>query len=216
MNVVDLSHPIESGMPVYPGDPPVDLRDGTTFDEDGYRVSRLTMSTHAGTHLDAPSHTEPHGSTIDDLPIERFVFDARLVDCTGADVREPIHADDLPNDDAGDLVVCHTGWDAHWGDERYLDHPYLTAGATQRCVDADWGVGLDTPSPDPTPTDGTSSDEPSGFPVHRTLLGNELSILENLTNLDALETARFTLYAFPLSLSSGDGAPVRAVAHSPP
>ncbi len=206
----DLSQPISSGIQTYPGDPPVDVSPAATVDDDGYRVSALACGSHSGTHVDAPSHTEPAGSSLDEHDVGRFVFDARVVDCTGREPRTPIGPDALPGDDAGDLLVVRTGWDAHWGTDRYLDHPYLTPEAADRCVRAGWSVGVDALNPDPTPSPNAIDDEPSGFPTHARLLGAERFILENLTNLAGLD--RFRLYAFPLPIEDADGSPVRAVA----
>ncbi|ELY94364.1 cyclase [Natrialba chahannaoensis JCM 10990] len=213
---VDLSHPIEAGMPVFPDDPTVDQGDAASIEDDGYRVTNLHCGSHTGTHIDAPSHTEADGAVLDSMPIERFVFDARVVDCTGKSPREPIPAAELP--EAGteadyDLLLCRTDWDEYWGTDRYFDHPYLTPAAADHCRGAGWNVGLDTLNPDPTPTENAAESEPVGFQAHQTLLGNDLLIIENLTNISQLPPDRtITLYAFPLALAEADGAPIRAVA----
>ena len=205
----DLSQPIRTGMGTYPGDPEVSVESVATVEADGYRVSEIECSTHTGTHVDAPSHVGV-GDHIDAFGVERFVFDARVVDCTGTGAREPIGPAALPEDDAGGMVVLHTGWDDDWGTARYLDHPYLTAAAAERCVEAGWSVGLDTLSPDPTPSPNAASDEPAGVPAHRRLLGNDLFVVENLTGLAGLGRCR--LFAVPLPVGDGDGSPVRAFA----
>lgn len=206
----DLTQPFETGMQTFPGDPSVSVEPAATMDEDGCRVTALQCGTHCGTHIDAPSHILPDGNSLDGYPLDRFVFDVRVVDCSGLDPRELIPATVLPDDDAGDMVVCRTGWDDYWGTERYLDHPYFSPEAADRCVEAGWSLGLDTLNPDPTPTEHASRDEPEGFPAHQLLLGNDLFILENLTNLAGLDRCR--LFAFPLALPDADGSPVRAVA----
>ncbi|MEZ3164215.1 cyclase family protein [Halorubrum sp. RMP-47] len=221
----DLSRPIETGMPTYPGDPDVTLAPDATHETDSYGTSELRLGTHAGTHVDAPQHKLPDGETIDERGVGRFAFDARLVDLRPLEPREPIPPEALPDvDDFGadvDLLVIRTGWESHWGDDRYHDHPYLTAAAAERCRAAGVGIGLDTFGPDPTPsaaadTDDTgpttaTDDEPAGTPAHDVLLGDSLPIVENLCGLDGLPS-RFRLYAFPLRLRDADGSPVRAVA----
>lgn len=208
----DLSHALETGIQTFPGDPEVAVEPVATAEDDGYRVSEIRCGTHSGTHVDAPSHVGLDRS-LDSFDLERFVFDARVVDCTDSDSREPIGSAALPRDDEGDMVVFRTGWDDHWGSPRYLDHPYLSAAAVDRCVEAGWSVGLDTLNPDPTPSENATSDEPSGFPAHARLLGSDLVILENLTNLAGLDRCR--LFAVPLSIARGDGSPVRAFADEP-
>lgn len=205
----DLSQPIETGMQTFPGDPDVSVEPVATADSEGYRVSRLGCSTHTGTHIDAPTHVGLEGS-IDSFGLDRFVFDARVIDCTAFDAREPIGPAVLPDDDGGGMVVLETGWERFWGTARYREHPYLTPEAADRCVEAGWSVGLDTLSPDPTPSEHAAPEEPDGVPVHRRLLGNDLFIVENLRNLDGIDRCR--LFAVPLSIAGGDGSPVRAFA----
>ncbi|MFC6769586.1 cyclase family protein [Natrinema soli] len=205
---VDLTHPIETGMQTYPDDPAVAIRAHASHDEDGVRVDAIECGSHTGTHVDAPAHTEPDGKTLKAFPLERFVFDAVRIDCRDLEAREPIPAARVPDSDA-DLVACWTGWDAHWGTDRYLEHPSLSPAAAEACVERGFDVAVDALNPDPTPTDNAGEDEPDGFQAHHALLGDDLLILENLTNLGAVED-RFELRAYPLALE-GDGAPVRAV-----
>ncbi|WP_236044487.1 cyclase family protein [Haloarcula salinisoli] len=153
MPAADLSHPVESGMPVYPGDPAVTVDPHATMVADGYRVSALSCGSHTGTHIDAPSHTEPDGRAIDEFPVSRFVRDAVRVDLRDHSPREPIRPADLPSVDA-EAVVLWTGWDRHWGDADYLDHPYLTPAAARHCVDYGYDVAVDALNVDPTPATG--------------------------------------------------------------
>lgn len=208
----DLSQPIETGMQVFPGDPDVDIHQVATVEADGYRVSTVHCGSHTGTHIDMPSHTESDGASIDDYAVDRFVFDACVVDVREKGSREPIGPNDLPDEGGGDMIVLWTGWDEFWGTNRYLDHPYLMPEAAERCVSEGWSIAIDTLNPDPTPTDNAIDDEPDGFSVHHTLLGNDLFIVENLSNLGRFE--RGTLYAFPLPLAECDGTPIRAVAET--
>ncbi|QFU82729.1 cyclase family protein [Natronorubrum aibiense] len=205
---VDLTHSVENGMQTYPDDPPVVIRSHATHEEHGARVSALECGSHTGTHVDAPAHIDSDGNTLEAYPLERFVFDAVRVDCRDLGAREPIPASRIPDVDA-DLVACWTGWDVHWGTERYLEHPYLSPTAAEACVERRLDVAVDTLNPDPTPTVTAGADEPDGFVAHHTLLGNGQLILENITNLEAVGD-RFELRAYPLALDS-DGAPVRAV-----
>ena len=123
-------------MPTYPGDPDVTLAPDATHETDGYATSELRTGTHAGTHVDAPRHTLPAGETLDEVDAGQFAADARLVDCRPLEPREAITAEALPEPDAldaeVDLLVLRTGWAAHWGSDRYRDHPYLTPAAGRR------------------------------------------------------------------------------------
>lgn len=198
-------------MPTYPDDPDVAVCAADTYADDGCRVTELTLGSHAGTHVDAPSHTEAEGATLGDYPVSAFVRDAVVVDCTDLGAREPIPAARVPETDA-DCVLFRTGWDRHWGSERYRDHPYVSVEAAERCVESGYAVGIDSFSPDPTPPaegDGDAPADRNAFAAHHALLGAGLLVFENLTTLHAVPE-RFELRALPLSLD-GDGAPVRAV-----
>ncbi len=218
MERVDLSHPLESGMPVYPGSDPVSITQENTIPTGGSRVSSLAFETHVGTHLDAPSHMLADGRTLSAFDLSAFVFDAHVVDLRGLDPREAVGVDAMP--DSGDLadadlLVCRTGWETHWGTERYRDHPYLTAEAAAWCAEHGLSVGLDTFSPDPTPSADPAREgagEPTDQPAHDELLGAECRIVENLRGLEKVP-ATFELVAYPLRIAEGDGSPVRAVAH---
>jgi kynurenine formamidase len=203
MPVRDLTRPVEAGMPVYPGDPPVRISARATHDADGYRVAALELGSHAGTHVDAPAHAEPDGRTLDAFPVERFRLDARRADCRHRGAGEAVAVADLPDGPDADLLVLDTGWRDHWGTDRYADHPYLAPVAAEWCAERGLDVGVDTFSGDPTPAEQV--------PAHHALLGRERLILENLTNLDGLPE-RFRLRAYPLAVADADGAPVRAVA----
>lgn len=204
----DLSHPLTDGMQTFPGDPEVRISTAANVEADGYRVTELGCGSHTGTHIDAPSHTEPDGKSLDAFPIDRFVVETIRVDCQDLAARQPIAPDRVPETDA-DCVVFHTGWDEHWGTEHYLDHPYLAPETAHRCVTHGYDVGTDTLDPDPTPSPNAREDEPESFQSHHTLLGSDCLIVENLTGLERLPN-RFELRVYPLSLG-GDGAPVRAV-----
>ena len=209
---VDLSQRIEPDMSVYPGDQAAKRVAHATHAADGYRAETLSLSSHTGTHIDAPLHTEPDGDALAEFPLDRFVFDAIRVDCRALADREPITTDRLPGTDATaecDMVVFWTGWDVHWKTDRYVDHPFVAPETAAALADRGLAVGLDVFSPDPTPSPNAINDEPAGLAAHHALLGSGCLIVENLTNLGSVDD-RFELRAYPLALG-GDGAPVRAV-----
>lgn len=221
----DLSHTLESGMPVYPGTDPASLESTATVGHDGYRARRIDVDSHTGTHVDAPAHMVAEGPTLDAYPLETFRFTARVLDCRPLEAREGIDAATV-RDAAGveaegedadletvDLLVVRTGWEDHWGTDRYFDHPYLTADAAEWLVSTASHLALDSLNPDPTPTDDAADDEPDSYPAHHALFADERLILENLCGLDAVpETEPFELHAYPLAIGDTDGSPVRAVA----
>ncbi|MFD0479557.1 cyclase family protein [Nonomuraea thailandensis] len=83
MTLLDLSAPIETGMPVYPGDPEVSVGPALTAARDGVNVLSLHLGSHSGTHVDAPFHLDDSLPTLDELPLERFHGPAVVVDARG-------------------------------------------------------------------------------------------------------------------------------------
>ncbi|WP_302082237.1 cyclase family protein [Salinibaculum rarum] len=215
MSHYDCSQLIEPWMSVYPGSRPVNVETATTVESAGSRVTELDLDTHVGTHIDAPAHTLEDGKALDDFPVSAFAFDARLVDCTGLADREPLGPEMLGEPSDHDMLVVRTGWDDHWGTERYRDHPYLTEAAAAWCAEHGYSLGLDTFGPDPTPSvdaDRERPTEPDGLAAHDALFADGQFIVENLRGLERLP-AEFELTAYPLALAA-EASPVRAVAHT--
>ncbi len=201
----DLSRPLCSGGWTLPGDPPTVVADHATMAADGYRVAALRCGTYAGTHVDAPAHVLSDGDTIDAYPPGRFVFAARVLDCTGLAPRAAIGPDALPAGDAGEMVLLWTGWDRHWG-------PIGTAGTRpsrrRRPGGAPRRGGRWASTPPASTRRRPTGPVPTNrrLPAHRALLGADRLIVENLTNLAGLD--RPTVRAFPLAIAGGDAAPV--------
>lgn len=208
MTIVDLSVPITTGMPVYPGDPEVAVGPALTVERDGVNVLALHLGSHSGTHVDAPKHIDDALPALDEVPLERFCGPAAVVDVRGLPPRAPIGPEPFREVEAGTIVLVATGWSRWWGGERYTGHPYLTEEAAALLVERGVRtVGIDALSVDPTPA--------GDFPAHRVLLGAHAVIAENLANLDRLLAApqgRIEVSLLPLRLPGADGAPVRAVA----
>ncbi|GII30871.1 cyclase family protein [Planotetraspora mira] len=209
--IVDLSVPIVTGMPVYPGDPEVDVRPALTVAGEGVNVLGLHLGSQSGTHVDAPYHIDDALPRLDDLPLERFIGPAEIVDARGLPPRAPItSALVAPHLRAGTILLIATGWAAMWGSADYLGHPWLTAEAAELIVGSGIRtVGIDALSVDPTPTEE--------LPAHRVLCGAHAVIAENLRGLDRLVDAQkegrpIEVSLLPLRLEGADGAPVRAVA----
>lgn len=200
----DLSRELADGAWTYPGDPPVRVAAHATMAADGHRVGALELGTHAGTHVDAPAHTEADGETLGAYGPGDLAFAARVADCTDRGPREAIERAALGDLDCG-LLVVRTGWGEHWGGDRYLDHPYLAPTAAEALADAGVAVALDAPSPDPSRGESLAA--------HHALLGAGLPVVENLAGLAALpERVHVTVAPLPVD---ADGAPARVVARPP-
>jgi len=206
-----LSHPIDDGMPVYPGDPHVQLSPALTLDRDGVAVTAMRMGSHTGTHVDAPSHTVAGGRTMADVRLDELVGEALVLHVRGLHDGQVYDWDLL--EESGPvpealppIVIIDTGWARWFSGERRTRHPALAPHAARELLRRGMHVlAVDTLSPDPTGGEG--------FPVHEAVLGADRLIVENLRGLDELPT-RVRVGFFPLRLGD-DGAPVRAVAFLP-
>ena len=212
----DLSHACTSGMPVYPGDPAVSVCEAASVAADGFRLHRLSLSSHAGTHMDAAAHVLADGEALSDIDCSRFagrlcVIDCRLLGEGGCIAAECIERS-LQDIELPQWVLFATGWDRFWNENKYFmgAHPVLTTEAIEFLTGLPLsGVGFDAPGPDAF----------GELERHRALFKSVPLVVENLTGLTALADclqahpgacARF--FAFPLKLDCPDGAPVRAVA----
>lgn len=205
---LDLSHQIENGMTYFPGDPEpyIALAEATP----PWRVTQMHFGTHTGTHIDAASHFIPHGKTISQYPLERFLLPGIVVPVLERSDDEPIGVNALDTYltafPAQGALLIRTGWDHYWKTDRYLRHPYLTREATQLLVDSGVSiVGIDALNVDSTAQETDHA--------HATLLGNDVLIVENLTRLHQLLPGVIYHFSFlPLALSGLDGSPIRAIA----
>jgi len=209
---VDLTHHLRNGMPIYPGDPPPAFASYATLEKDGVNVTRLTLGSHTGTHLDAPKHFIQDGIGIDQIPPNKLVGEAYVTDLSNKPIGSGITAQDLRQKLDGrvaedDIVVCYTGCSEHWGDETVTrNYTYLTAEAADYLVSKRVrAVGIDFLSvekfkaPDPV--------------VHKTLLGNRIFIVESLNKATKqFVGSRILMICMPIKLQNGDGAPARVVA----
>jgi arylformamidase len=221
--LIDLSHPLERATPPWPGNPPVEVQVVSTIPTQrglgdrgapGEPVACNTTAfltcNHTGTHMDAPAHFYNGVQTIEQVPLEKCIGPATLVDVRKIGPRGEITPAELrPHEQsikATAKVVFWTGWSSRWGDDDYFDdYPVLSEGAAvwlaERGVHL---VGMDTPSPDRDP-----------HPAHYVLLGANMVIVENLTGLERIGRDTFELIVVPLPLRGLEASPVRAVAAVP-
>lgn len=214
--LIDLTHQVTTGMPVYPGDPEVALRPALTTATAGVNVLHVHLGSQSGTHVDAPYHVDVTWPTLDGLPLELFAGPAVIADLRALPARTAVTPDQLAPAlglvTPGAVLLLATGWPRFWGTDRYLAHPYLTPEAAEAIVAAGVRtVGVDALSIDPTPDPGPAdpavavllaglADEHDTAPVaeeptlaaHRILLGAPGGgvIAENLTDLTALLEAQ--------------------------
>lgn len=209
--LIDLTHTITPEMPMYPGSPAPALVPAAALDRDGYRETVLTLASHTGTHMDAPAHMLGDGASLEALPVSRFCGRAAVLDVSDLLPGSVLTAEFLREREAlfrrAEFLLFCTGWEQRWGTPAYCDggFPVPDREAARYLVSRGLkGVGTDALSVDAL--------EDETYPVHRTLLGGGLVILESLCLKQAVGRGDMTLYALPLKFENADGAPVRAVA----
>lgn len=207
--IVDLSAPMQDGDPTMPMDPKLSISWHCSLDTLGYNLSRVVMSTHQGTHIDAPRHFFKNGECIDEVALERCIVRAVKANLTYKKPQEAIEIADLkPYEkyiDAGCSVLLQTGWENEFPQPAFFsDFPFVTKELADWFVEKKIGlVGMDMPTP---------NGEDWKY-VHVKMLGAGVLIVEGLANMCELpENEEFTFYALPLKLKGRDGSPIRAVA----
>lgn len=211
---IDLSHRITDGMDTYPGlpGPVIGTHLSREAAEEAYgpgitfHIGMIEICTNTGTYLDVPFHRYADGHDLSELPLRRVAgVPAVCLDAGGATAID-LTAHELLDGLAGHAVLVRTGHSAHFGTPAYAtDHPYLTASSAEALVRADVAcVGIDSLNIDST-ADGNR-------PVHSTLLGADIPIVEHLTNLEALPADGFTFTAVPPRIVGAGTFTVRAFA----
>jgi kynurenine formamidase len=234
---VDLSHDFSSETVYWPTAKPFALEvvsAETTPAGFYYAANNFSTSEHGGTHLDAPIHFAEGRHTADQVPLDRLVGPAVVVDVVAkadadTDYRLDLGALEewershgrIPN---GTIVLVRTGWSARWPDKaRYLGttksgpagvaelhFPGIDSSAarwlaTERQVKA---VGIDTPSID--------YGQSQTYDTHRILLAQNIPAFENVASLERLPATGAFVVALPMKIRGGSGGPLRIVALIPP
>lgn len=202
MKIIDISLPIHPDMPVYPGTAKTEIVKVPSASGSSV-LSEIKLTSHAGTHIDAPNHSIEGAKAIDDIPLEVFFGECRVVDLTG--VEGSITTEDLdPLGIKPDERILFKTSNSNRGFERFYDNYVYLEGAGARYL-AELGVqlvGIDALS---VKQRGSKDNTP-----HTELLSENISIIEGL-DLSRVEAGSYTLAALPLAFRGIDGSPTRAV-----
>ena len=212
MKVIDLALTISEKIPTFPGSPQPNFINWESIEKDGYNLELLFLSTHTGTHIDAPYHFLKKGQKIHQIMIKRLVTEAILIkirkDSDQSVTTTDIEKFEKKNGkiDDGSTVIFHTGWQKNLEKKSYfLRNPGLGISAAKYLASKKINlVGIDSPSID--------LGKDSKFSVHHILAKNGILIVENLTNLDKIHSEKFHLIVAPLKLKNATGSPIRAMA----
>jgi kynurenine formamidase len=216
MQLIDLSQSIEPGMPMFNPSAPQPkiypwLSHGQSANSASYHnctceITEVRFLTSIGTYIDSPFHFHPEKDSIERLELGQLVLPGVLVDCTDMVKRQPISPDVLNGlEISGKAVLFHTGWSRYWGASEYQDHPFLTLDTAEALkVSGARLVGVDFLVIDNT--------RDRKRPVHVSLLKDDILIVENLTNLQAIKGRAFTFHSVPVKVAGAAAFPVRAYA----
>jgi arylformamidase len=206
MPIYDLSVPLSSELPTYPGDPGIQISVWSSLDNgDGANVSAVSFGAHTGTHVDAPAHFLQGAKKVEALALEVLIGEAHVIevpdDCLAID-EEFVAASCAPETTR---VLFKTRNSALWTSEFETNFTYLELAAAKRLV----SLGVKLVGIDYLSVEKFGSKDHA---VHRALLASEVIILEGL-NFNGVPAGKYELICLPLRLRSklGDGAPARAV-----
>ena len=212
MKIIDLTLTISNKIPTFPGSPQPNFIPWEKIKDDGYNLELLFLSSHTGTHLDAPYHFLEKGSKIHEISLKKLVSEAVLIK-SRKKRNETITKTDIQKFEkkhgkieSFSSVIFLTGWQKNLQKKYYFTkNPGLSVLAAKYLASKKISlVGIDSPSIDL----GTDSK----FSVHQILAKKGILIVENLANLDKIKSSKFHLVVLPLKLKNATGSPVRAIA----
>ncbi|WP_433537048.1 cyclase family protein [Micromonospora sp. CA-249363] len=216
--LVELSHVLSDGMTTLPGWPGPRITDWLTYAESRKRyapgtefhVARIDMIANTGTYVDTPAHRWAGREDLTGVSLDRLADLPGLVVRVPADTRAVDRLMLAPYEVAGRAVLLHTGWDAHFGTERYgaPEAPHLSEDGARALADAGAAlVGIDSIN-----IDDMSPAANGVRPAHSILLAAGIPVVEHLTGLDALPPTGFRFTAAPPMVAGMGTFPVRAFA----
>ena len=212
MKIIDLTLTVSDKIPTFPGSPQPNFIPWENIKEDGYNLEVLFLSSHTGTHMDAPHHFLEKGAKIHEISLKKLVSEAALIQCrknggqsiTKTDIQkfEKNHGK-IENFSS---VIFYTGWQKNLQKKYYFTkNPGLSVSAAKYLASKKISlVGIDSPSID-------LGKDPK-FSVHQVFAKKGVLIVENLANLDKIKLPTFHLVVLPLKLKNATGSPVRAIA----
>jgi kynurenine formamidase len=212
MKIVDLTLTVSDKIPTFPGSPQPSFIPWENVKEDGYNLELLFLSTHTGTHMDAPYHFLEKGAKIHEISLKKLVSETVLIKSKKND-GESITKTDIQKFEkkhgkivSFSSVIFYTGWQRNLQKKYYFTkNPGLSVSAAKYLASKKINlVGIDSPSID--------LGKDSKFPVHQIFAKKGILIVENLANLEKIKSSKFHLVVLPLKLKNATGSPVRAIA----
>lgn len=199
---IDISQVLDEKIPVWPGDTPFRYNVSWSITESGsVNVGEINMSTHTGTHIDAPYHFDDQGKKVIELDLSLYIGEATVVNAPNLESIGIKDLENMPLQGVKRLLLKTGAWRDRSVFPEAIPHiePGLAAFLAERGVQL---LGLDLPSVDPL--------DSKELRAHHELNAHGIHILEGLV-LDGTEPGEYELAALPLPLAEADGSPVRAV-----
>jgi kynurenine formamidase len=212
MKIIDLTLTVSDEIPTFPGSPQPSFIPWENVKEDGYNLELLFLSTHTGTHMDAPYHFLEKGAKIHEISLKKLVSEAVLIK-SKKNNGESITKIDIQKFEkkhgkiaSFSSVIFYTGWQRNLQKKSYFTkNPGLSVSGAKYLASKKINlVGIDSPSID--------LGKDSKFSVHQIFAKKGILIVENLANLEKIKSAKFHLVVLPLKLKNATGSPVRAIA----
>lgn len=217
-NIVELSHVLESGKENFNFQ--TKFKDVVELDPNAghaahredvwYIESEVIMHSHAGTHVELPFHHLEQGADAAEYPIENLIGEAVVINCLGKKAGEMISLEEIKRYEEkikyGDMIFFYTGFDRYFHEKDWEPFPYIQKEAIE------WL--LTTYNPRIIGTDASGIEVPGTDyqPNHTGCFENNTAIVESLTNLEAIDGLRTTVFVLPLAMKRVDSCAVRIVA----
>jgi len=212
MKIIDLTLTVSDEIPTFPGSPQPSFIPWENVKEDGYNLELLFLSTHTGTHMDAPYHFLEKGAKIHEISLKKLVSETVLIKSKKKDgesiTKTHIQKFEKKHGKIASFssVIFYTGWQRNLQKKYYFTkNPGLSVSAAKYLASKKINlVGIDSPSID--------LGKDSKFSVHQIFAKKGILIVENLANLEKIKSPKFHLVVLPLKLKNATGSPVRAIA----
>ncbi len=201
--IFDISLALTNDTIVYPGNVPLNIETHSHMPDATTHLSKISMGTHTGSHVDAPMHAVMGADTLDQIPLETFVGLCRVVDATHRLAGESVNKQDLGNVVSGERILIKTSNSIRGFDKFYDDYVYLSGDAADWLAEMKVGlVGIDYLS---IKQRGSKDQRP-----HTSILEKNIPIIEGI-NLNHIGPGHYELICLPLKLIGVEGGPARII-----
>ena len=182
------------------------------LEDQWYIMSNINMVSHIATHIESPYHVLPSGKDLSKISLDTLFGEAVIIDLSDLPANSAISAqsvkdaaDKVGGIKKGDIVLCNLGYADYYNTDKYAECPYFTTEAINYLVQS----GMKLMGVDASGVEVPQSEEHVN---HHALLSNDIPLIENMANLNAVGATRFKLYAFVLPVAGLESFPLRVVA----